>query len=607
MPPDFKEGNPTREVFLQRYMPMSPRRRSVQFSSAASLRERSEQTPAFVNVMVEHAWPCISQFATDVLGRVIEPAIKSALGNLGSKFGFDLNECNLGSKPAQFTEIQTHRTEQVSRAGKLDNLVLKGKLQWEGNVSIMTRFGSLPIGIKRVNVSGDLVLECVGMMPRPPFFQGIRLFFVNQPKIEMEFQGQYALTSVLELKTIKDKVMGVIERQIGSLMVVPNRWGMVLDKEAEIFNTVRPPPKGILTLKVVRAEGLLAMDHARMAWSSSSSDPYVVVRCGAERFKSATVSKSLAPSFDFEVQVPIVTVRHQRVQLELWDSDFGKSDDFLGGLELEVEHVVRATQRDAGATWFDLADQDGVTGSRGRILVAATWRHLLLGAEGFCDDGAGWVCAGIYSASQLPGQADGTRFWVTASCTGLASGRTLDAPPLNQQPDGCLRTSQLLSQAETLDPSNPEARAAQARLERKLQILRRRGLTPKEIAQVLEVDEGSVRRQATGVVKTRDLQATQRHTIVWNQGLEFLVVGARQTVVTFDLRCGKSGEDRSLGKCRYAVANLLTEDGYTTVETMPVPGTDIILKVRLELRFLASENRGTAMTLRRLDDGPPQH
>mmetsp|Transcript_127762 Transcript_127762/g.319022 ORF Transcript_127762/g.319022 Transcript_127762/m.319022 type:complete len:646 (-) Transcript_127762:229-2166(-) len=532
--------------------------------------EDAAKLPAFVNTMLEHMWPVISDFTTKMIGDVIEPAIKRALGSLGGNFGFDLAQCHLGNKPAHFSDIAINKATQLTEDGQLDNIVMRGSLTWEGDISIVTRFGALPLGIRGVKLQGTLVLECVGMMSRPPFFQGVRVFFINPPNVDLDFQGR--LTSVLEFRAIRRQALEVCAEQISRKLVVPNRMGVQLDRSADFFRVMKPRPRGILKLGVMCAEGLLAMDRSMVTAKPSSSDPYVIVRCGAECFRSQTVKKSLAPTFNFEVRLPIASVRHQRVQVELWDSDFGKKDDFLGALDLQVADLI-ALSVARGQMWMDLADQEGNAHGRGRALIAAEWRPLLLDLPDHPPDESGWVFAGVYGAAQLPGRAPGTTFWVTASCSNLLPGRNTE---------GVLSTIPLERQAPT-DTDCVEEEASRARIERKLAILRKHKLPVEDMAEVLEIDAATLRRQAP----TRELQAMGRHTIRWNHAFEFLIASAREAVIKFELRCKSPGEqEKVLGTITYPIIQLLLCPHSTSVQALPVSGTEITLKVRMQMRML---------------------
>ena len=83
------------------------------------------------------------------------------------------------------------------------------------------------------------------------------------------------------------------------MFVVPNRFGVRLDSSADFFRVLRPIPAGILKLTLVRADGLIGKD--RHLFGRATSDPYVVVRCGADVYQTPTFPRSLEPEFNFEV------------------------------------------------------------------------------------------------------------------------------------------------------------------------------------------------------------------------------------------------------------------------------------------------------------------
>lgn len=539
--------------------------------------EDEQKIPAFINVMLEHMWPSISEFATKMIGDVIEPAIKTALGSYGGKFAFVLADCHLGRTPAIFSDVTINKTTQITEEGTLDNVVMRGNLTWEGDISIVTRFGTLPLGIRGVTLSGTLVVECVGMVSRPPMFQGIRVFFVNPPNVDLEFQGR--LTSVLEFRAIKRQVLEVLARQVSQKLVVPNRMAVQFDHTADCFQIMKPRPKGILMFTVVQASGLLGMDLATTPFGQRSSDPYVIVRSGAERHRSSIQRQTLDPTFDFQVRLPIASVRHQRVQVEVWDKDWTKPDDFLGIADLCVEDIISCADADGEAT-FELANKDLTPSDfRGSIKVMVEWCPLLLDVP---KDGGqvfetSWVFAGVYGAAQLPGEVHGTKFWVSCSCSGVVAAEGDDCQSHPQ------RNPQVTAMLERQIPWSKECSddcADTARLERKLALLRKYRLPPKEIAEILEVDEGSLRRQAP----VRELRSTGRHTIRWNHAFEFLVENAQNSTVAFDLKSrNPGGVETLLGTCEFTTGQLLRAEHGTVVQALPVKGTDITLKVRMQV------------------------
>merc|ERR1719454_2236717 len=102
------------------------------------------------------------------------------------------------------------------------------------------------------------MLELVGLIDRPPFVEGVRAFLANPPEIDVEFQG--AVETFLNVNIIRHQIINVLGDQINSALVVPNRIGFALVPHADIFTIKSPPAQGILTLNILNAKELLAMD-----------------------------------------------------------------------------------------------------------------------------------------------------------------------------------------------------------------------------------------------------------------------------------------------------------------------------------------------------------
>lgn len=533
--------------------------------------------PAFLNVMLEQTWPCISEYAVHVLQTVIEPEVQRALGRVGSQFRFDHNECHLGNQPAQFTEIVVNKTTQVTEHGTLNNVVLRGNLRWEGDISIMTHFAGVPAGVKSVTLSGVLMIEFVGMLPRPPVFQGVRAFFLNPPDVDMGFHG--GLHPLRHIQTIKRKILQEGVCQVSKMLVVPNRMGALLEPSADFFRIMRPCPKGLLRLRVLRATDLLGMD--KHWFKAKTSDPYCLVQCGAQRVRSHTIAKSLSPSHDFHVWLGISSVRHQRALIEFWDEDLGFKDDFLGAAELPVGDLISHAADEE--TWVDLADEVGVPG-RGKVCVTAEWRPFTVNRSNTPTDlgMAGFVLAGIYSAHHLPGEPEGSRYWITAGCSNEMASNSLPAE------GGSRQCSKKLLRRPPPDPNSSEAKEAAARMGRKLEILRRYHLAHEDMAEVLDVDAEHLQRQAS----TIELQAATRHNLHFNQPFEFLVSEMDKAILSFEVHCqgpGRGVKEKVLGSAQFPISQLLDLPGGRTLQQMlPVPGTEMSLKAHFQLRFLGS-------------------
>jgi len=219
------------------------------------------------------------------------------------------------------------------------------------------------------------------MIDVPPMFEGLRVFFINPPEIDLEFQG---ITTLLNMGILKRKIIGVITNGISGALTLPHRKGAMLSADADIFRVLQPRPEGILTVKVHKAEKLIAKDTNvfQTLFSAATSDPYVVVKFGSQVYKSATVPKNINPSFDYDVSLVIDEKLLQTVDFELYDENVVQAEDLLGKLSISTAELSCLGSE---AQTYDLKDEEGATGKNGQLTLSAQWQPLLLKETEGCE------------------------------------------------------------------------------------------------------------------------------------------------------------------------------------------------------------------------------
>jgi Ca2+-dependent lipid-binding protein len=328
------------------------------------------------------------------------------------------------------------------------------------------------------------------------------------------------------------------------LAVVPNRLGCALTPDADVFSIKSPPADGVLHLTFWDAEGLLPMDISCIG--RGSSDPYVSVRCGAYKFKSATKYSTLTPNFSFSISIPISEVANQRVEIELLDEDRFSTDDFFGKLNTPVDAMIG--WGNGKCTKLRLMNEYGEKGSNGSIRVSAEWQPLLI-EDGTPSgdmvedkvakkssrqfDGGGLVFTGIYGASALPAMPAGTMYWVALQCT--------------EQMDG-FRTARLQETSRVEMVAPPDRLCSEAR------------------------------------------SAETRSGAIWDNGFEYLVERTSKAVISFDLMCKEpTGAPIILDKYQCEVSELFECRNCTSWRTVQMPASGVYLKLKLGVRRLASQ------------------
>ena len=119
-----------------------------------------------------------------------------------------------------------------------------------------------------------------------------------------------------------------------------------------------PKDGGILAVKIIRAKELIKTDII------GKSDPYAVIKHGAQKFTTKVVKNSLEPEWNYEAQVTIPDQGDNAVTIELFDSDKIGKDKSLGSITFNTSQVVREKVIEQG--WYAL---QGV--KSGEILMSA--------------------------------------------------------------------------------------------------------------------------------------------------------------------------------------------------------------------------------------------
>ncbi|XP_076882817.1 C2 and GRAM domain-containing protein At1g03370-like [Bidens hawaiensis] len=102
-----------------------------------------------------------------------------------------------------------------------------------------------------------------------------------------------------------------------------------------------------LLVRVIEARNMPPMDP------NGSSDPYVKLKLGHQRFKTKVVKKSLNPSWCEEFSFKVEDLKEQLV-VSVFDEDKFFSDDFVGSVKVPVSSVFDAVGKSLGTVWYPL-------------------------------------------------------------------------------------------------------------------------------------------------------------------------------------------------------------------------------------------------------------
>jgi len=549
----------------RRQQDAAARRRSPRGVRAAGVNLRSkdgyceghtpEHSPKFLNDALRMLWPHISAHFAEVLEGSVQAAVQQALpSRLNGQVVFEKELCHLGNQPLSFRSINVSRTSQSTFRGEVENLSMRADFDWEGDCSVKLRCAGVGIGIHSFAIKGSLIIELVWLCSEPPMFKGVRAFLLDTPGVHFDWQGA---AKVDFLGILKRTILQTISSQISERLVVPNMVGMALQEDADIFAIRNPRPAGLLKLTVHSAEELIAVDPDLLG-GASTSDPFFELHCGAQRARSATHYKTLAPTFDHTVPLLVNSVEEQKVRITFYDENTLSARHFLGFLELGVvDAAAWGRKRHA----CELADAAGKTGSSGRVWLSAEWRPLLMDNVPKTAEHDCFAFAGLYAAGGVPVLGLGAEHWVTADCSHL-----LVFSPLSPMQE----TARLADSGECRERMDAEV----GRAKEKFRMMKAYGMPVEDIAKVLELDrEVLLRLMRPAELPSVELAspdvANGVQKLRFQHAFEFLISDPAAAMMTFMLMRSAPGMDSfAPDVCSVDLASLLTAPKHTLKRTL---------------------------------------
>ncbi|CAE8742665.1 unnamed protein product [Polarella glacialis] len=283
-------------------------------------------------------WPRVHRYMSVLFLEQIGPSINDALPSM-LKGSVKIQKATLGKAPPRFSNIILQ--ERADKA-----IVLEMSIALTSDLDVQTKAMHIPIGLKRLKFNGKLSVVLRPESGNPPFFGGVEIFFVDPPTIDMDFTGA---ADTADLRAIRDSIRSVIANRIANriknAMVIPARIAIDLDEEnaVDIVDLKYPDPVGILRVLVRSATNLRAADMNLLG--PKTSDPYVIIEVGQQKWRTSVVSKTLNPVWEHgNVYDFLVYERRQHATLTVMDADRLTADDLLGQIkEVCLEPLTRSS------------------------------------------------------------------------------------------------------------------------------------------------------------------------------------------------------------------------------------------------------------------------
>ncbi|KAJ9459046.1 Reticulocyte-binding protein 2-like protein a [Diplonema papillatum] len=324
------------------------------------------ETMQWFSTTMEVLWPHLRQLLSDKMKEVCAPALEAVSSAVG------IDKVDLGNHAPAFGPISAKYIDGVDGTPKASVEIGLG-LTYQASVDIRFKVGDEETTVQRLKCVGTLYFWLRPFTNTPPFIGGMQAAFVNPPTVKFMFITAQSLA----LRKAQQVVQKAVEKAMAVNCVVPNFLTIPFGS-ATPSSFASPAPQGVLRVTVVKAQDLEAADEG----FNPTSDPYVVVRVGAEEWRTKTVKESLDPVWDgdnshcFMVYSP-----EQWLMLDVYDEDEGKTDDHIGGVVgLPLNRLVlRCLDKDNPSCTIDVPLQrnnqpvQGETGDVSSVTVKAEW------------------------------------------------------------------------------------------------------------------------------------------------------------------------------------------------------------------------------------------
>jgi len=274
----------------------------------------------------------------------VTPALRKALAMSPVPLDACLENVDLGDNAPEVGPVYSYRRDDHS-AGT--GIQIDLRLKFDAALKLLLKVGPLKIGIDRVRFDGMACLILRPLLKTSPVVGGIQLFFMNPPEISLSLSGSAG--HVADFTGVAPRVKRLIESAFNSVLVLPQRLAWKLsDGHSESDGMMRNPiPHGVLRLWVLGAHDLIGADASLLG--KSTSDPYCLITLGSCTKRTATKSKTCNPVWeDDDFGDFLVFNYRQQLQLDVFDEDVLKADDFLGSLPKRYT-VARLMQLQASA------------------------------------------------------------------------------------------------------------------------------------------------------------------------------------------------------------------------------------------------------------------
>lgn len=292
------------------------------------------------NIILARMWPNFNIYAMEVIKSKLEVDLNKKLSAyLKDSFKFQI--MSLGSVPPRVSGVKVYE-KNVKR----NELVVDIHIFYAGDCDLSCKFLGLTAGVQNFQVRGLVRLVLKPLMATEPLIGGVDIYFLNRPSIDFKLVG------VADIPGLGGRIRTMIDDQVSSAMVMPNKIHFSLSENVGIGLTVFPEIEGVLCVNVIEARDLVNSDFSLLR-GQDKSDPFLILSVGEQTFRSTTVKNSLNPEWNFHAEFIVKDLYGDLLRIEVMDEDRITEDTSLGNISVHIDLVRQVGEMD---TWMQLED-----------------------------------------------------------------------------------------------------------------------------------------------------------------------------------------------------------------------------------------------------------
>lgn len=342
-------------LYLAHEVYVTKLRKKLQFEEKRESNQRrvlvESETVRWLNHAIEKMWSlCMEQIVSQ---KILLPMVPWFLQKYKpwTVKDAEVQHLYLGRSPPMFTEIRVLRQTNDD-----DHLVMELGMNFRTaddmsailGVKLRKRLGFgmlVKLHLLGMHVEGK-VLVGVKFIRKWPFISRLRVCFASPPYFQMTVKPIFTHgLDVTELPGIAGWIDNLLALVFEQTLVQPNMLAVDVEK------FVSPEPDNWFSMDVKDPVGLVTVELLEGADMKPSdlnglADPYVKGCLGPYRFRSKTKKKTLAPKWQEEFKIPIVTWESQNMlTLEVRDKDH-IFDDMMGDCEVNINELRDGQRHD---------------------------------------------------------------------------------------------------------------------------------------------------------------------------------------------------------------------------------------------------------------------